>query len=463
VGTSLEEPHRTYLVSGQGDSALIEVLRLRISQYRQDRILEELFVKLPKLNDAVKGLHKRFAGPCLGMFDAFEALEKEPEFALARGWLTKRLRRDTGVILHLKERMFADLFEMPGIKISFQNRLLIYLLYKCGGFVPTSEGIEDVMKMQAIPRDRVILRHGIKEDRNLQQVLSETLYQEVATSFVDGKPRMQGDEILWRGGYFGFPGSQAAARTLGDEVRQEWRKEYLPGATALTALSLCASIAGLLLRDHPADQRLRVTLHRTMTVGDEELLQQCCEYVGTSIFPVKPAAARTFPAANATIGLAYKCREIVRSAKDASPHDIREAMNDLNLDTASRDMSSRVGFVLAIPVVQPETAAGFSGPNPVVGVLYIDSEAPSYFIGDAPVKDLVAMVERFVRACESIDSASANRIRNIPIGKAKNSVPAKETVPSAAAAVLQIVKDVSPPRTNQPFQLNFDHADFVPA
>jgi hypothetical protein len=99
----------------------------------------------------------------------------------------------------------------------------------------------------------------------------------------------------------------------------------------------------------------------------------------------------------------------------------------------------------------------------VVGVLYIDSEAPSYFIGDAPVKDLVAMVERFVRACESIDSASANRIRNIPIGKAKNSVPAKETVPSAAAAVLQIVKDVSPPRTNQPFQLNFDHADFVPA
>ena len=58
------------------------------------------------------------------------------------------------------------------------------------------------------------------------------------------------EDIQWPGGYFGFPGSRAAAQTLGDHVRQEWRKEYLPGPTALAALSLCTVVAGLLLRDH---------------------------------------------------------------------------------------------------------------------------------------------------------------------------------------------------------------------
>ena len=100
-------------------------------------------------------------------------------------------------------------------------------------------------------------------------------------------------------------------------MRQEWRKEYLPGPTALAALSLCTAIAGLLLRGHKPDKRLRVTLHRTRLVGTS-LLQQCCEYVGTSIPKTRPAAGRTFPVEKATIGLAYRRREIIRSTKGVS-------------------------------------------------------------------------------------------------------------------------------------------------
>jgi hypothetical protein len=40
---ALEQPRRAFLVSRQGDGALIDLLRLRISQYRQDRILDEIF------------------------------------------------------------------------------------------------------------------------------------------------------------------------------------------------------------------------------------------------------------------------------------------------------------------------------------------------------------------------------------------------------------------------------------
>ena len=180
---SLAEPHRTYLVSGQGDGAMIEVLRLRISQYRQDRILEELIVQRPGLHKAVKALQEKFPEPKTGMFDAFEALNDEPEFQAARNDLERRLRRDTEVILHLKKRMLAALFEDPTLKIAFQNRLLIYLLYKCGGFVPTCTEIPALMEMRGIPDTNVIQRHGTEVDKNLESLLSDLLMREVTDHF----------------------------------------------------------------------------------------------------------------------------------------------------------------------------------------------------------------------------------------------------------------------------------------
>jgi hypothetical protein len=460
---SLAGAHRTYLVSGQGDGAMIEVLRLRISQYRQDRILDEVIVRLPALHNAVKALQQQFPEPAPGMFAAFEGLEKEPEFESARKELMRRLRRDTEVILHLRKRMLAELFEDKDLKIAFQNRLLIYLLYKCGGFVPTFAEIREIAKVHGIPGEQIVQRHGTAREKNLKQLLSATLHSEVNQYFGDGTLRPQTEDIQWPGGYFGFPGSVAAARDLGDEVRVEWRKEYLPGPTALAALSLCTAVTGLLLNEHPRDKRLRVTLHRTRMVGDEPLLQQCCEYVGTSIPAGKPTAARTFPVEKATIGLAYRCREIVRSAKGVSPEALRRAMDALDLSAASRAMSGGVGFVMAMPIVQPESVGAFSGPSPVAGVLYIDSEAPDYFVDDSRVKELAAMLELFARDASDFGLVEFRRIRNRSIGKKQNGIPLKDTIPPNVTGALETVDVVEPPRTDKAFQLNFDYVDFVPA
>jgi hypothetical protein len=458
---SLAEPHRTYLVSGQGDGAMIEVLCLRISQYRQDRILEELIVRRPGLHKAVKALQENFPEPTSGMFAAFEALDLEQEFQPACDELKQRLRRDTDVILHLKKRMLAELFDDPHLKIAFQNRLLIYLLYKCGGFVPSCTEISALAQMHGIPEGQIVRRHGTMRDENLALLLSDGLKQEVTKHFDDGSLRPQTEAIRWPGGYFGFPGSRKAAKTLGDQVRQEWRKEYLPGPTALAALSLCTAVAGILRTDHPTDKRLRVTLHRTRMVGEEPLLQQCCEYVGANIPPGK-AAARTFPVDNATIGLAYRCRQIVRSAEGVSPQALKGAMAALDLNAASREMSDTVGFVMAMPIVQPEESGKFSGPSPVAGVLFIDSEAPNWFIGDVRVKDLSAMLERFAQDASGFGLVEFRRIRNRSSSKRQASVPAKDSVPAKVAEFLEIVS-VVPPRTIKPFQLNFDYVDFVPA
>jgi FAD-NAD(P)-binding len=463
---SLAEPHRTYLVSGQGDGAMIEVLRLRISQYRQDRILDELIVRRPSLYKAVKALQEKYPEPAPDMFAAFEALERnEPkEFAEVREELTRRLRRDTNVILHLHEHRFAGLFEEKTLKISFQNRLLIYLLYKCGGFVPTFTDIDKLAAMHGVSKDHIIRRHGTETDENLQNLLSSTLHGEVKKYFGDGSLRPQSDRVQWKGGYFGFPGSLEATKTLGDDVRQEWRKEYLPGPTALAALSLCTAIAGLLVRNHKPDKRLRVTLHRTRMVGEEPLLQQCCEYVGTSIPQTKPAAARTFPVEDATIGLAYRCRQIIRSVEGVSPTALQRAMEELKLNDASREMSPEVSFLMAMPIVQPERVGEFAGPSPVAGVLYIDSEEPNYFIDNERVKDLAAMIELFTQDASNFGLEEFRRIRNRSVGKRTDTLVEKAEIRrNVVAAALQAVNAVEPPRTTGAFQLNFDYVDFVPA
>jgi hypothetical protein len=462
---SLAEPRRSFLVSGQGDGAMIEVLRLRISQYRQDRILDELIMARRGLYKAVKALQKRYPEAAPEMFAAFEALERDvpTEFGQVLEELTRRLRRDTDVILHLRKHRFAELFDDRELNIAFQNRLLIYLLYKCGGFVPTFARIKQVAAMHGIPDKQIIRRHGTKRDKNLHKLLSTTLEHEVSKHFGDGSHRSQSENILWPGGYFGFPGSLEAAKTLGDDVRQEWRKEYLPGPTALAALSLCTAIAGLLLRDHTRDKRLRVTLHRTRMVGEEPLLQQCCEYVGTSIPKTKPGAARTFPTEKATIGLAYRCRQIIRSAEGVPPETLRQAMEALGLRVASREMSFQVGFVMAMPIVQPERVDEFSGPSPVAGVLYVDSEEPNYFIGDQRLKDLAEMVELFARDASTFGLVEFRRIRNLSVGKRANELADRATIPPAIAGALETVSAVEPPRTTKAFQLNFDYVDFVPA
>jgi hypothetical protein len=462
---SLAEPHRTYLVSGQGDGAMIEVLRLRISQYRQDRILDELIVPRPGLYEAVKALQKKYPEPAPDLFAAFESLERdEPnEFAEVCEQLTQRLRRDTDVILHLCKRRFAGLFEDKALKIAFQNRLLIYLLFKCGGFVPTVTDINEVAALHGITKEQIIRRHGTETDKNLQKLLSEPLQDEVKKHFGDGSLRPQSENIQWPGGYFGYPGSVEAAKTLEDEWRQEWRKEYLPGPTALAARSLCTAIAGLLLTDHKPDKRLRVTLHRTRMVGEEPLLQQCCEYVGTSIPETRPAATRTFPVEKATIGLAYRCRQIIRSAKGVSPEALRNAMEALNLNVASRAMSPEVGFLMAMPIVQPETVGEFSGPSPVAGVLFIDSEEPNYFIDDVRVKGLAAMVELFARDASGFGPAEFRRIRNRSVGKRGDILADKAAIPPNVVGALETISGVEPPRTSKAFHLNFDYVDFVPA
>jgi len=467
---SLDEPRTTYLVSGQGDGAMIDLLRIRIAQYRQDRILSEIFASKSQLMDRIRTLYQREVShpDQVNHFKELELISKsdevKQEFDSAIDALRKRLRRDTEAILHLKVRRLSELFEPGTSRISFQNKVLVYLLYRCGGFVPSNLTEKALIEQYGIATKRVIRRHGTLRDTQLKAMMSDTLYQAIETH--REKPGtaklLQGVTARWPGGFFDQPGLPSQTMAVSDKLRSAWRREYLPGPTQLMATAFCAALAGYLSQFHPTSKRLRVTLHRTMVFGAEELLQQACDYQGLGIDPEdQPGASRTFPAGNGTIGLAYSHKKIVRSIRLVEPAKLNDTMRSLKLNEASRAMSPKVGFVLAVPLI--ERSKGLDGPiTRVIGVIYVDSEAVGFFLEDGALKPLLEMAERLLASLNLSRDSPPDRISNIQMDRQ----PALQAHIEAPIADmddrLDIVQTLEPPAIDAEMQINFDFTDFLP-
>ncbi|MFN3436063.1 MAG: NAD(P)-binding protein [Acidovorax sp.] len=468
---SLDEPRRTYLVSGQGDGAMIDLLRARISQYRQDRILDEVFVGNGALLDCVQRLHKVYTDnpQKAGLFADFELMENEPatrdQFDMALDKLRRRLRRDTDVILRLEVRKLSQLFDPSTSRISFQNKLLVFLLYKCGGFVPSNQAEEALVAQHHISENRIIRRHGTLRDSLLRELLSEKLYKAIETRRGGARPDpfSQTDEARWPGGYFDYPGPTKNTDRIGDNLRAHWRREYLPGPTELLATAFCAAVAGALLINHAPEKRLRVTLHRAMVFNGEELLQQACDYEGTAnARGTVSAAGRTFPAINGTIGQAYACRRIVRSVAGVSAENLNRAMGSVRLKEASREMSKEVSFVLAIPLLEPEKALIHTLPSPVLGVLYIDSTDRDYFVDDQTLRHIVSMASVFIQTLDRLANSPVDRVKNVPLAELADTIDPPKDLPASVKGIISLVDELDSPRLQNPLQLNFDYSDFSP-
>jgi hypothetical protein len=310
------------------------------------------------------------------------------------------------------------------------------------------------MSQYSIEESNVIRRHGTLRDELLRSVLSESLCSQLAST-------LQTDSQLWPGGFFGYPGLEETSPSLSDNVKEKWRKEYLPGATALLGTVFAAQLGGLLNNRYSEPDRLRVTLHRAIKFGDEELLQQTCEYFGSADGRSTESAGRTFPAKNAAIGLAYTCRKIVRTVRDVDPERLVEAMEALSLNKASRTMAKGVRFILSIPILEPEEPNRFTAPSPVVGVIYIDSKQDGFFLEDSDLKEMVAMTMQFLGALPPATNGPFDRINNIFLSGPSDAIESALTIPTEVADVFEL-SAIEPPQTRDCFQLNFDYADYLP-
>jgi hypothetical protein len=153
---------QSYVISGYGDGALVDLCRLTIERFRQDRILEDLFGTEMKSVETRLGVVAQRARtehifPLLR--DLEDAILQKPLEELR-----KRIRKDTKVFLHLagKGQVNSAIQDVFGPSSSFTNRLLLYLLYRCGAFAPRFDNLRTITKEREIAPDRVICRYGPK-------------------------------------------------------------------------------------------------------------------------------------------------------------------------------------------------------------------------------------------------------------------------------------------------------------
>lgn len=158
----LDGTRQNFLVSGFGDGALIDLCRLTIERYRQDTILYELFSR------DLEQVEERFAeawpkkGSGANAFDFFSEFEGDEIFEKARIELSKRIRKDTRVALHISGKLggvkaFPQVF---GPHSSFLNRMMLYLLYRCGAFSISFADLETAVGLHGVPRANVLCRYG---------------------------------------------------------------------------------------------------------------------------------------------------------------------------------------------------------------------------------------------------------------------------------------------------------------
>jgi hypothetical protein len=170
----------TYLLSGFGDGALIDLCRLSVERFRQDTILYELFgANLEKLEHGLRSLlGNDFGRTNLNAYDIMEhnlPPEIQNLIEAARKRLLERLRKDTIVVLHASGRNGENtsLRNLFGPDSSFLNRTLLYLLYRCGGFVLSLGGLDEAKREFTVQDDKVVRRYGANTLAALRALFSD--------------------------------------------------------------------------------------------------------------------------------------------------------------------------------------------------------------------------------------------------------------------------------------------------
>lgn len=170
---------RTYLLSGFGDGALVDLCRLTIERYRQDTILYELFgtdLELLEggLRDLLAGDYGRTALNVHDLLAGDLPTACRPCIETAVTLLRQRLRKDTHVVLQARGtdgiRSLRELFDGHS---SFLNRMMLYLLYKCGAFVLSLGTLEATVEEFRVSADAVITRYGARTVEGLLALFSD--------------------------------------------------------------------------------------------------------------------------------------------------------------------------------------------------------------------------------------------------------------------------------------------------
>jgi hypothetical protein len=191
----------TFLISGFGDGAIVDLCRLTIAGFRQDTILKDLFG--PQLEQIENEVLARKGARNADYFrflddEIFGLIEHDLEN------LRRRLRQDTAVILQLAGRhgnhSFADVFDHSS---SFLNKFLLFALFKCGAFTTSFADLDSTQRDFLIPESNIILRHGSEKPQYVRDLFVDPTTVEPGITNIANQ---QSTDRLWSVGIFPRPG-----------------------------------------------------------------------------------------------------------------------------------------------------------------------------------------------------------------------------------------------------------------
>jgi hypothetical protein len=425
---------RTWLVSGRGDGGLIDLQRLTIENFRQGRVVEELFHEQEELVQKLRLLKEKKPGNLAADLKAIES-----DFKKVDERLRDRKRRDTEVVLNATPEQFEEALNQA--RASFLNRVIVHRLFEIHGF--RYEGGElwsiDRQRNKARQRtfhvtlvnskekkatyhrfERVVVRHGTQREKWLTEAgykNAESLRVHVASLGASSSP-------TWEPGWWsGKVDSQVAEALDGKspgEKTTAWR-EFVGPITKAIASTFVQTVASFVEVGKTGKSPFRIALHRVVCFNGQGALQQISRYSGNrpddSLEPKTELAdvasmivgttGRVFSIKHLTIGLcARMARPVLFRSREESGEDLQEDMQKLHLDRArARQMNSDVRALLCVPFLGASVPGSAKSVNLV---LYVDSCNPEFFSGDvltwlhAACKDFREHVDMIVHGPERV-------------------------------------------------------------
>lgn len=193
----LDGTQHAYLISGFGDGALIDLFRLTIERYQQDKIIDEIFQ--PDLDELEEFLRTGWLEykPQENTFEFFRSIE-ETKLGSAIIALSKRLRKDTRVLMHLsgtrgEVKKFSDVF---GPYSSFLNKLILFMLYRCGAFHISFSTLSEAVREHGVAAPHILCRYGANVMSHLQQIIVDHETIQARLTAMKEKPE-QRPQISW--------------------------------------------------------------------------------------------------------------------------------------------------------------------------------------------------------------------------------------------------------------------------
>jgi hypothetical protein len=406
---------KRYLVSGTGDGGLIDLLRLCITDFRQDRTPGELVPHqfLPELREIRTHFHN-VRGPTANA-SLFKACREFAERHKVLDELQKRLRPDTSVSLQI--RRGSKVNNAFSSRSSFANRFFQSSLFAIGGFTPE---FGDLTTFDEKDFDELIVRHGTNSDERLREVFTNSGRATAAINKLQRKLKdntattaVRYGERLWNPGWpFQSPTNTKPAA----------KRDYVPDATVVAATAFVSGLHSVLSRGQGT---YRATLHRVWSFRDVSNnpspihLQQVAHYQGSRMDSAheaqkaEPSVGRLFRVEDALIGLAARCRKILitrrppGTKKDRYAKMLREDMEKLGSQHPNWDpapMQPKVHSLLACPLL--------SADGRVTSVLFADSTGVDAF-DEQCAANIAEACQGFGKYIESVVRNTTKEIRDV--------------------------------------------------